>query len=265
MVEPSIEGRPALVDRLRAAGCVYAEAEADLLIEASAGSDELASLVSRRVAGEPLEHILGWAEFCGLRVALDSAVFVPRRRTELLVREARARLQPGAIVVDLCCGSGAVGLVIATGVAAVSVYAVDVDPVAVRCAARNLAAVGGRALVGDLYAPLPAELRGTVDTLVANAPYVPTAELPLMPTEARDHEPATALDGGPDGVAIHRRIAADARRWLAPDGCLLIETSEVQAGTTAAAIQESGLVPRVVHSEELDATVVVATTPSVSS
>src|SRR3954462_3557379 len=101
-----------VVARLRAAGCVFAEDEARLLL-AGAAPDALDALVARRVAGEPLEPLLGWAEFCGLRVAVAPGVFVPRRRTEALVEEAVALFRPGAVVVDLCCGSGALGLAVA--------------------------------------------------------------------------------------------------------------------------------------------------------
>src|SRR5688572_21960081 len=99
-----------VIAALRAGGCVFAEEEARLLLSAAVSDGELSALVDRRVAGEPLEHLLGWAEFCGLRIEVDPGVFVPRRRTEFLVRQAAARARPGATVVDLCCGSGAVGV-----------------------------------------------------------------------------------------------------------------------------------------------------------
>jgi release factor glutamine methyltransferase len=248
---------PVIVARLRAAGCVFAEDEARLLLAAAQTPAELAAMVDQRVAGLPLEQILGWAEFCSLRIAVEPGVFVPRRRTELLVHEAAALAHPGAIVVDLCCGSGAVGAALAAAVAGLELYAVDIDPAAVRCARRNLASAGGRVLEGDLYRPLPAALRGRVDVLVANAPYVPTDAVALMPPEARLHEARVALDGGTDGLEVQRRVAADAAPWLAPGGHLLIETSERQAPETAAILTRSGLTPRLVRSDELDATVVV--------
>src|ERR1022692_3801195 len=133
-----------VVARLRAAGCVFAEDEARLLIAAARTPADLAGLVDRRVAGLPLEHVLGWAEFCGLRIAVDAGVFVPRRRTEFLVREAAAACRPGAVVVDLCCGSGAVGAALAVAVGRVELHATDIDPAAVRCARRNVAGGGGR-------------------------------------------------------------------------------------------------------------------------
>lgn len=218
-------------------------------------------MVERRVAGLPLEHVLGWAELCGLRIAVEPGVFVPRHRTELLVREAIGLASPGALVIDLCCGSGAVGLAVATALDRAELHAVDIDPAAVRCARRNLTAVGGRVHEGDLFAPLPVALRGTVDVLTANVPYVPTDAIPLLPPEARLHEPRTALDGGADGLEVQRRVAAGAPRWLAPGGHVLVETSAGQAESAAAVFAHHGLVGRVVTSEELEATVVIGTRP----
>src|SRR5260370_21925323 len=103
-----------VVARLRAAGCVFAEAEAALLTGQAKDAAELEAMVDRRAAGEPIEHVLGWAEFCGLRVAVQPGVFVPRVRTEFLISQAVAVTPPGAAAVDLCCGSGAMGLALAT-------------------------------------------------------------------------------------------------------------------------------------------------------
>jgi release factor glutamine methyltransferase len=249
----------AVATRLRAAGCVFAEEEARLLLAAAARRADVEALVARRVAGEPLEQLLGWAEFGGLRVAVEAGVFVPRRRTELLVREAVVAAPPGRpVVVDLCCGTGAIGMAVAAALGEVDLHAADVDPVAVRCARRNVVAAGGTVHVGDLYAALPAALRGRVDLLLVNAPYVPSDAVALMPPEARDHEPRRALDGGPDGLAVQRRVIAGAPEWLAPRGAVLVETSVRQAAGTAAAMSAAGLRPDTVRNEELDATVVVA-------
>ena len=224
----------AIVARLRAAGCVFAEDEAELLITGARTPAELTAMVERRIVGVPLEQILGWAEFCGLRITVEPAVFVPRRRTELLVRQAQVLAGEGAgvVVVELCCGSGAVGAALLARLARAEVYAADIDPAAVRCARRNIVGVG-RVFEGDLYQPLPATLRGRVDILIANAPYVPTESIATMPPEARLHEPRAALDGGTDGLDVQRRVAAGAWEWLAPGGHLLIETSERQAPHTA--------------------------------
>ncbi|MCC8927978.1 MAG: putative protein N(5)-glutamine methyltransferase [Rhodococcus sp. (in: high G+C Gram-positive bacteria)] len=251
--EPSTTSR--ITERLRAAGCVYAEIEAGLLLDAFAG-EELEQAVAQRVAGTPLEQLLGWAEFCGLRVLVEPGVFVPRRRTSLLVAKA-VECDPH-VVIDICCGSGAVGLALAHSVADIEVHAADIDAAAARCARRNLAPIGGHVYEGDLYSPLPQSIRGHADVIVANAPYVPTAAISSMPPEARDHEPRVALDGGPDGLALHRRIAAEAAEWIAPGGTLLIETSVRQADDTAAIVAALGFEPTVVHSDEFDATIVSA-------
>ena len=229
-------------------------------------------MVDRRVAGLPLEQVLGWAEFCGLRITVAPGVFVPRRRTEFLVRQAvllargdyplrppcegiaRDDPRPGAVIVDLCCGAGAIGAALAAAVDRAEVHAADIDPAAVRCARRN---VPGHVYQGDLYEPLPAGLRGRVSVLVANVPYVPTAEIGFLPPEARAHEPRAALDGGADGLDVLRRVAAEAPGWLAPGGHLLVETSERQAPLAEAAFVASGLTARVVSSEDLGATVVI--------
>lgn len=325
-VHPSLT-RSAVIARLRAAGCVFAEDEADLLLAAPFSPAELAAAVERRVGGFPLEHILGWAEFCGLRIAVDSGVFVPRRRTEFLVSVAAALLaalgsapagavqhsavpQPRAhaeapvesprpstafqalpsvnagaaspadaagttgaagvrvrstlytarqqrIVVDLCCGSGAVGTALAAAVTGIELHAADVDPSAVRCARGNVVPAGGHVHEGDLYSALPAGLRSRVDILAVNAPYVPTASISSMPHEARVHEPRVSLDGGTDGLDVQRRVIAQAPAWLRTGGHLLIETSRRQARQTAAAMAQGGLTPRIARSEELDATVVI--------
>lgn len=250
--------RAAVVSTLRDAGCVFAEDEAHLLVEAAKTPGELASLVEQRAAGMPLEHVLGWADFSGLRVAVSPGVFVPRRRTELLVRRAVAVAAPGTIVVDLACGSGAVGIAVATLVGRVALYAVDIEPAAVACARRNLGPFGGKVYAGDLYAGLPGRLRGSVDVLLANVPYVPTEDVDLLPREARVHEPRVALDGGPDGLDVVRRVAEAAPDWLAAGGGhLLVETSADQADTAIETLRTAGFTTTVASDADLAATVVI--------
>ncbi|MCB5275445.1 Release factor glutamine methyltransferase [Arthrobacter sp. SO5] len=261
--------RAAVISRLRAAGCVFAEEECGLLAEAAGTQEELDVLVERRVSGLPLEHILGWAAFCGLRIALDPGVFVPRRRTEFLVRQAALLVQPSgqaddagrkaAVVVDLCCGSGAVGVAIAALAGRLELHASDVDKAAVTCARRNVLPLGGAVHEGDLYEALPERLRGRIDVLAVNAPYVPSAGIRNMPQEARLHEPRVSLDGGADGLDVQRRVAAAAPQWLAPGGHVLMETSRQQAAQTVGLFTVNGLTARVARSEELDATVVIGT------
>ena len=244
--------------RLRAAGCVFAEDEAALMVVASASPAELETMVTQRVSGLPLEQVLGWAEFCGLRIVVEPGVFVPRRRTGLLV-EQTITLVDGVrhpVVVDLCCGTGAVAAAVHHVRADIELHATDLEARAVRCARRNLDGIG-TVHEGDLTDALPDELAGRVDVIVVNAPYVPSDEIAMMPPEARDHEPRVALDGGADGVDIHRRIAEQAPPWLRSDGHLIVETSRRQAPLTVEAMTRHGFDSRLVHSDDLDATAVV--------
>lgn len=250
-----------IVNRLRNAGCVFAEDEARLLISSARTLDDLSTMVEKRESGLPLEHIIGWVEFCGLRIAVDTGVFVPRRRTEFLVQQAASLAGPEAIVVDLCCGSGAIGVALTTMLEQINLYAVDIDPAAVQCAQRNVVS-GGHVYEGDLFEPLPDSLKGHIDILVANVPYVPTESIDLLPPEARIHETQVALDGGKDGLSIQRRVAATVPLWLSPGGHLLIETSEQQAPQTFEIFARNGLIPKVASFDELDATVVIGTRPS---
>jgi release factor glutamine methyltransferase len=249
----------AVVSKLRAAGCVFAEDEADLLLAAATSRAELDSLVERRVAGLPLEHLLGWAEFRGLRITVRPGVFVPRQRTGFLVDVAVSLAGPAPVVLDLCCGSGALGAAFAAARPPRELHAADVEPTAVACARVNLP--DAHVHEGDLYDALPASLRGRVDILLANVPYVPSGAVASMPPEARLHEPRVALDGGADGLDLARRVAAGAPGWLAPGGTLLVESSEQQAPVLRQIFTAAGLTPRVHDSEELGATVVTGTAP----
>lgn len=253
---------------------MFAEEEAALLLAAATGP-ELESLVARRASGVPLEQLLGWVELAGARYTVTPGVFVPRRRSELLVALAVAAVVPESsvhfpvetepkirglsLIVELCCGSGAIGAAIGARVPDAEVWAADLDPVAVACARLNLAPE--RVCEGDLYDALPTALRGRVDVLVVNAPYVPSAAIATMPAEARDHEPRVSLDGGEDGVDLHRRIADGAAEWLVPGGSLVVETSRRQAPLTSAACRGAGLIPRVEVDDDLEATAVVAVRP----
>ena len=240
---------------------MFAEDEAALLLDAADGPDDLGRLLARRVAGEPLEHVLGWARFRGLRVFVGPGVFVPRWRTAFLVDLALGLLVEGSrpVVVDLCCGTGAIGAAVLEEAPAVELHAADLDPRAVASARLNLEARGGRVHQGDLYDALPGSLRGRVHVLAVNAPYVPTHAIATMPPEAREHEARIALDGGGDGLDVHRRVAAGAPGWLAPGGHLLIETGVAQAPVAADLFQRHGLRATVARSEDHDATVVIGT------
>ena len=303
--------------RLRAAGCVFAEDEAAVLGEAATDPEHLHDLVDRRALGEPLEQVVGYADFCGVRVRLRPGVFVPRIRSELLVHTALAELTtPGRTVVDLCCGSGALALAVREAAAAretataretankatsrtqreatsrtpgeatsstqreatsetrpeaasktagnvskpqpesfIHLHAADNDPTAVACARDNL---GKNVHQGDLFTALPPSLRGTINVLLANVPYVATQHIPLLPAEARLHEPHTALDGGTDGLDVFRAVVAEAGDWLAPGGLLLSEITEAQTAAAVDAVTTAGLHASVVEDDDLQARVVTA-------
>lgn len=248
------ERRDGLIASLRAAGCVFAEDEADLLLSADVSELVLADLVRRRIAGQPLEYLLGWAEFAGLRIIVEPGVFVPRRRTELMATVARDRLHDGGILLDLCCGTGAVAAAVSAVVENVQVFAADCDPAAVRCARQNLSAAV--VFEGDLFEALPSVLRRRVDVLVANAPYVPTDSITLMPPEARLHEAPVALNGGPDGLDVLRRVVAGAGAWLTSTGIVLVEAGETQLPTLTAFAEAQGF-HSVVHTDDEIGAIVV--------
>lgn len=251
-------GRSSSVARLRAAGCVFAEEEAELLEEAAPSPDLLEVLLRRRETGEPLEQILGWVSFRGLRIPVAPGVFVPRVRTEFVVDTALSILRsPTAVVLDLCCGAGAIGRSLLEERPRLRLRAADISPAAVACARR---ALEGLATVheGDLFAALPDSDRGTLDLVVVNAPYVPTGAIALMPPEARLHEPVQSLDGGDDGLALHRRIARESREWLTPGGGVVIESSREQAETSGAAFAAAGFATEIRFDDDREATVVVA-------
>ncbi|NHM32012.1 putative protein N(5)-glutamine methyltransferase [Neobacillus terrae] len=248
-----------IIDRLRNVGCIFAEEEAQLLISEAGRLEDLLEMVEKRASGLPLEYVLGFTKFCGKRIEVKQGVFVPRQRTEFLVKQAEALTHNNEIVVDLCCGSGAVGAVIATNFNNILLHSVDIDPIAVQCASCNIINIGGHVYKGDLYDALPYLLRGRVNIIVANAPYVPTDAIKLLPQEARLYEPKLALDGGKDGLDLQRKVVEQAIHWLAPGGHLLVETSEMQAAQTLAIFENAGLATKIARDHELDATVIIGT------
>ena len=218
-------------------GFISATEEAAQLIERAAGDGELLdALVARRLTGEPLAWIVGGIEFCGLRVSVDSGVYVPRWQSEQLARRAAARLPAGGVGVDLCTGSGAIAVVMAAQRPHARVLATDVDARAVACAAGN----GVEVYQGDLFAPLPGDLRSRVDVVVAVVPYVPAAELPLLQRDTFTFESALAYDGGPDGTEVLRRVIAGSPGWLRGGGALLLELGGDQAERIAADLRGNG-------------------------
>ncbi|MFP5320173.1 MAG: N5-glutamine methyltransferase family protein [Acidimicrobiia bacterium] len=237
--------------RLAAAGCVAPEAEtAELLAYAAGDGPTLDRLVHRRVLGEPLAWLVGSAEFCGMRVAVDPGVYVPRPHSEALARRAAALLPPGGVAVDLCTGCGAVAAWLQAAVPTATVVATDDDPAAVACARSN----GVDARLGDLDVPLPPDLRHRVDVMTAVVPYVPTDALPFLPRDVVAFEPRPALDGGRRGLAVLSRVVAVAPGWLRPRGWLVLEVGGDQAGPVAEAMVGAGFTRlRVLRDDDGDA------------
>jgi release factor glutamine methyltransferase len=256
--DPNPQLVKAIAARLRASGSVFAEDEARMLINEAADTKELAAMIERRSAGEPLQQILGWAMFAGQRVIIAPGVFVPRRRTEGLFLQAAKYTERGDVVLDLCCGAGPIAMALSSVKRKVELHCSDIDPVAIECADKNLEGTGAMTYVGDMFEPLPVVLRGRINVLVANVPYVPTAAIETMPAEAREHENRATLDGGEDGLDFQRILAEEAPGWIKRNGCVMFETSESQAEESIAICEANELKPELVLNEELESHVIVA-------
>jgi release factor glutamine methyltransferase len=201
-------------------GCVAPEAEAEVMLDAAErGSVRLEEMLARRRRGEPLEWIVGWAAFGPIRVEITPGVFVPRPASYVLVERVAGLAPAGGVVVDLCTGTGAIASAVSAARPDVRLLAGDLDPLAVGCARRN----GVVAFAGDLFDAIPEEMRGAVDVVTAVAPYVPSDAIHLLARDAIDHEPRTAIDGGPGGTDVVRRIIGTSRDWLRPTGALILE------------------------------------------
>ncbi|MGD9752360.1 MAG: class I SAM-dependent methyltransferase [Acidimicrobiia bacterium] len=206
--------------RLAAAGFVAAERDADELLAASAGDpDRLASMLARRLHGEPLAWIVGATTFCGLRLEVHTGVYVPRPQSEALAEAAAAHLPACGVAVDVCTGCGALAAVLQGRRPLATVVATDRSVEAVANARAN----GVDARQADLLRGLSGALAGRVDVLVGVVPYVPTGMLGLLHRDALAFEPLDAYDGGPDGTGLLRRVLHDARALLRPGGLLLLE------------------------------------------
>lgn len=240
-------GPDPLVDELWRAGFVAADEEAGELRARAAGDEELlAGLVARRLTGEPLAWITGSTTFCDLVVRVDVGVYVPRWQTEALARRAAERLPADGVAVDLCTGAGAIARVLATHRPGARVVGTDVDERSVACARAN----GVDAHLGDLFAPLPAALRGEVDVVVASVPYVPTPALALLQRDTLAFESARSYDGGTDGTDVLRRAVAGAAAFLRPGGALLLELGGEQAELLGPALASHGFVAAVALVDE---------------
>jgi release factor glutamine methyltransferase len=209
-------------------------AQLDPAVSASARA-RYRRLIDRRARGEPMPHILGWTTFRDLRIAVRPGAFIPRQSSELLadraVRRLRGRRRPVAI--DLATGVGPVALAVAHAVRRAEVHGTDISREAVRQARANAASLGLRNAAfhrGDLFATIPAMLRGRVDVITVHPPYIPPLELGDLPVEIRGFEPEDALtDRSADGLGLLERTAEEAPDWLRPGGWLLVEVSPDRA------------------------------------
>ena len=223
--------------KLREAGSIAAEEEAERLVEAAGGAaPRLRELLARRCSGEPLAWLVGSTSFCGETVLVHPGVYVPRPQSERLALRAVARLPERGLAVDLCTGSGAVAVVLKRRRPLARVVAAEIDPLAVACAEAN----GIEVYLGDMAAGVPRRMRNLVDVVTAVVPYVPTAELRLLPRDVVAYEPHRALDGGEDGTTLLKRAALEARPLLRPGGSLLLELGGDEAGLLRPQLIENG-------------------------
>ncbi len=209
----------------------------------------LEPLIERRLSGEPLQYVLGEWEFCGLPFYVDDTVLIPRPDTERLAETALSMLsEDRRDVLDLCCGSGCIGIALAVlGDACVTAADVSADALAMteRNARRN--GVSVRTVQSDLFE----SVEGTFDLIVSNPPYLSQAEMETMDA-GLSFEPALALYGGEDGLDFYRRIASDYKRYLRSGGALLLEIGYTQREAVealfdnSACIEDYGGRPRVI-------------------
>lgn len=197
------------------------------MLEAAPDLGSALALAQRRAAGEPLQYLTGIAGFRHLELSVGPGVLVPRPETEQVAQRALDLLPLGGTLVDLGTGSGAIALSVAHERRDATVWATELSPDALRWAVGNRDRLKLRAeiLEGDLFAPLPAHLKGRVDVVVSNPPYVGEDERTLLPPDVVDHEPHLALFAD-DGLSVVRRVTAEAPRWLSPGGWLVLEISE---------------------------------------
>lgn len=200
--------------------------------------------VKRRAAGEPLQYVTGEMPFRHIVVRVEPGVFIPRPETEVLVDVALELIADvdEPVVLEMCSGSGCIACAIATERPSARVVATEITSVAVGVARANAERLGVAdrvtVLQGDLFAGVPEELRGRVDLVIANPPYIPSGDLPALPAEVLGFEPHLALDGGPDGLDVVRRIAEQACEWLGPDGVVAMEIDETCAKHASEGVRE---------------------------
>jgi release factor glutamine methyltransferase len=232
---------------LETAGCVAPGEEAVELIQAAHGDEgALARMLARRITGEPLAWITGSVDFCGLDVAVDPGVYVPRWQSEPLAMLAAELLPPTGLGVDLCTGSGAIAMVMQTARPGARVVGTEIDSVAANCARRN----GVVVYEGDLDDALPAELASQIDVMVGVLPYVPSDAIQYLPRDVQHFEPRMALDGGEAGLALISTIVPRSPRWIRPGGWLALEIGSDQVAEVATMLTGSGYVDLDVLADE---------------
>ncbi len=224
--------------------------------------DRYRELVRRRAAGQPLQTILGETEFYSRAFKVEPGVFIPRPETERLVEIAAALVAPGdrsllePVAVEIGTGTGVIAVSLALEVPRLAVWATDLNPAAVDLARRNAHrhGVDGRVTVleGSRYTPLPARLKGGVDLLVSNPPYIASAEIENLEREVAEHDPRLALDGGADGLVFYRALAAGLGPWLRPGGHLAVEIGADQGQAVPAIFAASGITELQVHKDYAD-------------
>jgi release factor glutamine methyltransferase len=225
---------PGIVDRLRAAGCVFAEREADLISASFPDDADREAAVRRRVTGEPLEYVVGHAAFGEVDVEIGPGCFIPRARAVALVDAAGRQLnRPYLTALDLGCGVGPIAALLSLRHPTWQVHASELDETALAWARRNAQTFGFSVHAGSWWSALPDRMRGGLDLVVAHLPYVPSGQVALLPRDFRDHEDRRTVDGGVDGLDALRAVAADAIGWLAPDGLLLTQVTHAQRPTAA--------------------------------
>jgi release factor glutamine methyltransferase len=196
---------------------------------------EAREMVKRRGEREPLQHILGTTSFCGLEMAVNRHVLIPRPETEILAERAWTHLkglapegQPKAL--DFGTGSGCLAIALAVHCPAAEVWAVDVSPEALEVARENALRHGVHERIqfhqGNGFEAIPPGTR--FDLIVSNPPYIPTAEIETLQPEVRDHDPRQALDGGADGLVFYRMFATAAEKFLVPSGTVMLEFGDGQ-------------------------------------
>jgi release factor glutamine methyltransferase len=234
-----------------ATGLPGSELLGDVVVESSAASTAR-SLARRRGQGEPLPYVTGIMEFRSLQLAVGPGVFIPRPGTGAVVERAEAVLPRGGLVADICTGCGTIAFAIASERPDARVYASDSSDEALAWAQENRSRTELQVTfcLGDLFDPLPGELRGEIDVVVANPPHVPSNEAHLMPRDVVDHEPSDALFGGPDGLLITERIVSEAVDWLKPGGWLVCELGGSQDTQVTPLLESLGYTDIAVHLDE---------------